>query len=245
MYKNLYIYLSIPKSKMEKAQKINQIYNILYKSFEPQGWWPIKNNYFSNDFSHPDSEEEILEICIGAILTQSTNWKNAEKSLQELNKYKLIDLKNLRKINTSKLAEIIKSSGYNNQKSMKIKEFVEFLNSKKEITRENLLNIWGVGPETADSILLYAYRQPYFVIDVYTKRIMQRLGFKENKYEELQLLFMNNLEKDFKIYNEFHALLVELGKKYCKNKPLCQNCPLNKICKFGSIGSITNFADSF
>jgi endonuclease-3 related protein len=212
--------------------KIKEIYSILLKEFKLQGWWPIKLNYFPGNYSKPETEEEILEICLGAILTQNTSWKNVEKSLINLHKNNLINLKNLQKIDVKKLAEIIRSSGYNNQKARKIKEFVKFLESKKEITRESLLKIWGIGPETADSILLYSYKKYYFVIDAYTKRIFNRIGFKETRYEELQNLFIENLEKDYKIYNEFHALLVKLGKDVCKTKPLCNKCPLNKICEF-------------
>ncbi|MBI2672417.1 endonuclease [Candidatus Woesearchaeota archaeon] len=217
---------------MEKINKILEIYNILLKEFRHQGWWPINQKYLPADYSKPETEEEILEICLGTILTQNTSWKNVEKALVNLQKNNLFNLKNLQKIDVKKLAEIIKSSGYNNQKARKIKEFINFLESKKEITRENLLKIWGIGPETADSILLYVYKKPYFVIDAYTKRIFNRLGFKEAKYEELQNLFIKNLEKNHRIYNEYHALLVKLGKDICKTKPLCDKCPLNKICKY-------------
>ena len=125
--------------------KIQEIYNLLLKEFGKQGWWPLNNKYFHGNYSYPLNEKEILEICIGAILTQSISWKNVEKALNELRKSNLIDLENLRKIDFKELADIIKSSGYNNQNSKKIKGFVEFLKSGKEISRENLLEIWGVG----------------------------------------------------------------------------------------------------
>ena len=216
--------------------KIQKVYNILLKEFKHQGWWPINLKYLPEDYSKPGTEEEILEICFGAILTQNTSWKNVEKALINLQKNNLFNLKKLQKIDVKKLAEIIKSSGYNNQKARKIKEFINFLESKKGITRENLLNVWGIGPETADSILLYSYKKPYFVIDAYTKRIFNRLGFKETRYEDLQNLFTKNLEKDYKIYNEYHALLVKLGKDVCKTKPLCHKCPLNKDCSYNNYG---------
>lgn len=217
--------------------EIKEIYTRLLEEFDHQGWWPINNKYFPKDYSHSNSEKKVLEICIGAILTQNTNWKNVEKALSELNKNNLINLENLKKIDVKKLAEIIKSSGYNNQKARKLKEFVKFLESKKEINRESLLEIWGIGPETADSILLYAYKKPVFVIDAYTKKIMNRIGFKESSYEELQNLFMKNLPKDNNLFNEFHALLVKLGKDLCKKEPICDKCPLNKNCKFSKISS--------
>jgi len=212
--------------------KILAIYHILLKEFKAQGWWPINQKYSSNNYSKPETEKEIIEICLGAILTQNTTWKNVEKSLIKLERNNLIDVNNLNKIETEKLSLIIKSSGYNNQKAKKLKEFTKFLVSKKEITRENLLNIWGIGPETADSILLYAYKKPFFVIDAYTKRIFSRLGFKENKYDELQKLFTKNIPEDYKFYNEYHALLVKLGKDICKKEPLCNICHLNKFCKY-------------
>jgi endonuclease-3 related protein len=211
--------------------KIQLIYLILLKEFKEQGWWPVENKYHAN-YIKPENKKEILEICLGAILTQNTTWKNAEKALEDLNKNNLIDLEKLNKIDTKGLAETIKSSGYNNQKARKIKEFAKFLISKKEINRENLLQIWGIGPETADSILLYAYKKSFFVIDAYTKKILNRIGFTENSYVELQKLFINNLKEDYKIFNEYHALLVKLGKDTCKKEPLCEKCPLNRICDY-------------
>ena len=147
------------------------------------------------------------------------------KNLKENN---LLSKESIKNIHISKLSAIIKSSGYYRQKAKKLKEFANFNNP---ITRENLLGIWGIGPETADSILLYAYNYPVFVIDAYTKRIFSRLGFKENSYDKLQKLFHDNLLEDNKIFNEYHALLVELAKKHCKTKPICENCPLLKECE--------------
>jgi len=106
-----------------------------------------------------------------------------------------------------------------------------FSNSIKNL-RSELLSINGIGPETADSIILYAAKKPIFVVDAYTKRIMNRIGFKENKYDELQNLFMNNLKKDEKLFNEYHALLVELGKNICKKKQLCNQCPISNMCDY-------------
>ncbi|MEK6835608.1 MAG: endonuclease [Nanoarchaeota archaeon] len=148
------------------------------------------------------------------MLTQNTSWKNVEKVIKILNERNLINKEKLTKIPTTKLASLIKSSGYYNQKARKIKEFIKFLNSNKQVTRENLLKIWGIGKETADSILLYAYNKPYFVIDNYTKKIFSKLNYckKDISYDELQELIINNLPKDVNLYKEFHALLVEYGK---------------------------------
>ena len=200
--------------------KINQIYNILFKEYGPMNWWPTKTS------------NKKFEVSIGAILTQNTNWKNVEKAINNLIENNLLSQESMIKIETKKLAKIIKSSGYHNQKAKKLKEFVKFLNSKKEVSRNNLLNIWGIGKETADSILLYAHNNPIFVIDAYTKRIFSRIGFDENDYNELQSLFTNNLKQDINLYKEYHALLVEHGKNICKTKPLCNRCCLNKICSY-------------
>jgi endonuclease-3 related protein len=182
------------------------LYNKLLKTYGKQNWWPCT------------TKNKQLEACLGAILTQNTSWNNVEKVISILNKKNLIDKRKLSKIPVKKLASLIKSSGYYNQKARKIKEFINFLNSGKEVTRENLLGVWGIGQETADSILLYAYDRPYFVIDNYTKRIFSSLGYcnKDIKYEDLQNLITNKIPKDINLYKEFHALLVKHGKKSSK-----------------------------
>jgi len=211
--------------------KIIQIYNILLKEYGSQGWWPINNKYKTKDKL---TEKEKFEICIGAILTQNTSWKNVEKALNNLRINNLLNKKSIENLDIRKLAELIKSSGYNNQKAKKLKEFINFINSKEQITRDNLLKIWGIGKETADSILLYAHKKPVFVIDSYTKRIFSRLGLCNEKieYDDLQDVFHNNLKSNHKLFNEYHALLVEHAKRYCKTKPECKNCPLNKECEY-------------
>jgi len=216
---------------MTYKNKIIAIYETLLKEYGSQGWWPISGKYATKIKL---SEEEKFEICLGAILTQNTSWKNVEKALENLRKNNLLNKDELKNIKTQKLAELIKSSGYNNQKARKIKEFIKFLDSKQEITKENLLKIWGVGNETADSILLYVYNKPYFVIDAYTKRVISRIGIcDENlKYEKLQELFHKNLDNDYKIFNEYHALIVEHAKRYCKKKPECKDCPVKNECLY-------------
>ena len=198
---------------MNKALKI---YKILYMEFGSMGWWPVSSN------------NPKFEIIVGAILTQNTNWKNVEKSIKTLKENNLLDKNAIKNLDITKLADSIRSSGYYKQKARKLKEFVNF---KGEITRDNLLGMWGIGPDTADSILLYAYNKPVFVIDAYTKRIFTRLGIRFNSYDEYQGYFHKNLPKDYKLFNDYHALLVELAKKHCKTKPLCDNCPLSKECQ--------------
>lgn len=213
--------------------QIQLVYNELYKSFGPQGWWPLTiGGYESKHHAgSPKTNKHRFEIIIGAILTQNTSWKNVEKALYNLSKNNLINIKKIKKVKQDKLAKLIRPSGYYNQKAERLKLVADFLSKNHSPKREQLLGIKGIGPETADSILLYAYNQPFFVIDAYTKRIFERLGCKANNYGEWQNLFMNNLPKDTQLFKEYHALLVELGKNHCKKKPLCKECPLKGMCK--------------
>ena len=223
------------------------MYDLLLAEFGPQGWWPVtKESEIIPDYRQSRSltEKQKLEICFGAILTQNTSWKNAEKALISLNKKDLINAGKIIKIKNEKLAEIIKSSGYHNQKAKKLKNFCKFLfenyrgkldlmfdNEINELRKE-LLSINGVGPETADSIILYSAKKPIFVIDAYAKRIMGRVGYKEKTYGGLSKLFMESLPNNERLFNEYHALIVELGKNICRKKPLCGKCPINNHCDY-------------
>lgn len=212
--------------------KIRLIYDLLLENYGFQGWWPINGKYNPNNYSYPRTAEQRFEICVGAILTQNTSWKQVEKALENLRRMNALNPQSITSFEVNKLKQAIKPAGYFNQKARKLKEFTTFfLQLKKEPTREELLSIWGVGPETADSILLYAYKKPLFVIDAYTKRVFNRIGFKEKTYDELQKLFMNNLKPDYKLFNEYHALIVEHAKKLCAKKPDCGKCFLNRMCK--------------
>ncbi len=212
---------------METSKRLLEIYNTLYNRFGPQDWWPADTPF---------------EVIIGAILTQSTNWKNVEKAIDNLKKYDLLDANALHKVDEKTLAETIRASGYYNMKAKKIKAFLDFLFSSYsgnleemfktpiDLLRKQLLNVYGIGEETADSIILYAGNLPMFVIDAYTKRIISRLDFLEEKcsYSQYQRLFMDNLPHDPNLFNEYHALLVALGKYYCKkSNPNCAECPLS------------------
>jgi len=210
---------------MSKSKRIREFYDALYKRYGPQGWWPANTE---------------LECVLGAILTQNTAWKNVEKALENLKKEGLISIERLALIPPSSLANLIRPSGYFNQKAIKIKSFVRFVvknyggDLKKmfeedtQKLRERLLGIKGIGPETADSIMLYAGKKPVFVVDTYTYRILSRHGLipEESSYWEIQELFMNSLPEDAHLFNEYHALLVRLGKEHCKKSPLCEGCPL-------------------
>ncbi|MEK6867578.1 MAG: endonuclease, partial [Nanoarchaeota archaeon] len=175
-------------------------------------------------------------------LTQNTNWKSVEKALNELRRNNCLSVKSILETKQETLAQYIKSSGYNNQKSERLKIIARFLLQhpldelqKMEIIplRNLLLSVKGIGPETADSIIVYAFMKQSFVIDTYTKRIMSRIGFcgKDVSYDDLQAVITNNVEKDVEIYSEYHALLVEHAKRYCRVKPLCGECILKDVCE--------------
>ncbi|MEM2121450.1 MAG: endonuclease [Candidatus Woesearchaeota archaeon] len=224
--------------------KLMLIYKKLLNKYKEQGWWPILNNDFceyKKDFKHREKTiEEKFEICIGAILTQNTSWKNVEKALVSLKKNKLLSPEKILEISEKELSKIIKPAGYYNIKAKKLKEISKFfLEHKKEfesnnLNREELLNVWGVGKETADYIMLYALNKPFFVVDSYTKRIFSRLGFfDENKsYDFVQEFFQKNLPKDYKLYNEYHALIVEHAKRHCRKNPFCESCILKEECNY-------------
>ncbi|MBR9691916.1 endonuclease [Candidatus Woesearchaeota archaeon] len=201
--------------------KIRKIYDILYKKYGPQKWWPIR------------TKNKQFEVIIGAILTQNTSWKNVEKALLNLEKENLISINKISSTRVDKLAGLIKPSGYYNQKAERLKLSANFFSKNKKPTRKQLLAVKGIGPETADSILLYAFNKPIFVIDAYTKRIFSRIGLCKDRceYNELQNIFHKALPKNTKLFNEYHALLVELAKQNCTKKPDCKSCPISKFCK--------------
>ena len=202
---------------------------MLYAGFGPRHWWP---------------GDTKIEIIIGAILTQNTAWANVEKAIKNIKRAKVLSVSRLSGISEKKLARLIRPSGYYNIKANRIKNFLGFLSARYSGSihkmfgsrlyklREELLAVKGIGRETADSILLYAGNKPVFVVDAYTKRVFSRHGFikEDADYEEAQSLFMDNLWKDKGLFNEFHALIVELGKSVCKSKkPLCSLCPIRRI----------------
>ena len=210
------------------AEDLTGIYDRLFDCYGPQHWWP---------------GDSPFEVIIGAILTQSTAWTNVEKAIANLKAEDLLDPVSLDEIATDKLAILIRPSGYYNAKAVKLKAFVERLNQaygsdlnrlfELDTTdlRKELLSIHGIGPETADSILLYAAHRPIFVIDAYTKRIIERLGLAptHNSYEAFQQLFMDRLPHDEGIFNEYHALFVCHGKEVCRKTPRCEGCCLASL----------------
>jgi endonuclease-3 related protein len=219
---------------------LKKIFDKLLKEYGPQGWWPVNGKYNKNNFDIPRNKKEEFEIMLGAILTQNTAWKNVEKALRNLREKELIYAEKIKKMPQKKLAELIRPSGYYHQKAERLKIVSDFFLENKNISkkpvdemRSMLLDVKGIGPETADSIILYAFRKPSFVIDLYTKRIFSRLGIcrKDCKYDELQDMFHSNLQSDAKLFNEYHALIVEHAKRFCAKKPNCRYCPLKRNCK--------------
>jgi endonuclease-3 related protein len=178
---------------------------------------------------------------MGAILTQNTSWTNVEKAIKNLKRKHLMNARSIFDIKSSKLEGLIRPSGYYRQKSRKLKAFVshlyykyngslrKMLNKRIDELRDELLSLHGIGEETADSIVLYAAKKPSFVVDAYARRIGHRLGwFKFNEYGKIKRYFEENLPKSVRVYNEFHALLVELGKRSCRKEPDCPDCLLKK-----------------
>lgn len=212
--------------------QVQEIYQKLFTLHGPQGWWPIEGKYHKDNFEFPKNELERFEICLGTILTQNTTWNNAELCLNNLKKAKLLDPQKLLSADETFFMNAIRPSGYFNQKSKKIRLFAEFYLKlgEKIPERQELLNLWGIGPETADSMLLYAFKIPHFVVDAYTKRIFFHLKLinPEWSYERIKAFFENNLNADFKIYQEYHALIVEHAKKYYSKKPYGLHCPLER-----------------
>ena len=214
---------------MKKQDILLKIYQSLYNYFGPLNWWP---------------GDTPFEIMVGAILTQNTSWSNVEKAINNLKKENLLEPRKLYRTNQEKLAQLIKPSGYYNIKARRLKNFVnifvnDFEGSAEKMfsgdgreLRKKLLKVNGIGPETADSILLYAGRKPYFVVDAYTKRIFSRhkLISKDASYHQIQEFFSQNLDRDVKLFNEFHAQIVMLGKTICTSKnPNCAKCPIGYL----------------
>jgi endonuclease-3 related protein len=227
------------------------LYRLLKKNYGPQGWWPL----FSVEtglscygvIKNKPCYDEMFEIITGAILTQGVAWTNVEKAIHNLKRAGMLNPGKIKDTPVSIIADKIKPSGYFNQKAIKLKNFIEWFERKdfsfEEILkgktlqiRKDLLSIKGIGPETADSILLYAFNRKIFVVDAYTKRIFSRLGQinSESSYDDVQRFFHSTMQGSVKAYNEYHALIVAHGKDFCKSEPLCARCCINDFCLYYS-----------
>lgn len=213
---------------MKKETIFLNFYQAMISRLGPSNWWP---------------GETPFEVAVGAILTQNTNWKNVEKAILNLKHHDLLVADKMIFLSEDELAELIRPAGYFRIKAKRLKNFLFFLNNecglnfnvlKKhsiDVLREKLLEVKGIGPETADSIILYALNKPSFVVDAYTRRIFNRHGLvhEDIDYNELRDMFMSCLPQDTDLFNEYHALLVRVGKNWCKkNKSLCDQCPLGQ-----------------
>lgn len=211
--------------KTSTGQRLMDMFDRMLDRFGPQHWWP---------------GETALEMMVGAVLTQNTSWKNVEKAIDNLKEKGLLSVEGLHNISLPLLAEEIRPAGYFNIKAGRLNNLINFIKEnysgnisllmaeETDRLREGLLSVKGVGPETADSIVLYAANRPVFVIDAYTYRILNRHEIIDGEmtYYELQALFTDNLAEDPGLFNEFHALIVRTGKEFCRGKPLCDSCPL-------------------
>ncbi len=214
------------------SQTLHYVYRRLMDTYGPQHWWPAEGPF---------------EVVVGAILTQSAAWVNVEKAIANLKAAGALSPYGLHRLSLDEVARLIHPCGYYNAKALKLKSFINWLDenydndldrlfahNEIEQLRQRLLSVHGIGEETADSIILYAANKPIFVIDAYTRRIMSRIGLRPDKesYSAYQRLFMGNLPADVRMFNEYHALLVCLGKNVCRRKPLCRQCCLNDICLY-------------
>ena len=217
---------------MTMPNRFTEIYDRLLSHYGPQDWWPADSPF---------------EVMVGAVLTQASAWSNVEKALSNLKRADALSSDAIREMPLPDLARLLYPSGYYNAKARKLKALCEFLHDRYEDDidrmartptaelRIELLNVYGIGDETADDILLYAVERPIFVIDTYTRRLMHRLGIVPEKvsYSQLQTLFMNNLASNTKHFNEYHALIVRHCVAACKKRPLCVGCPVLDICETG------------
>jgi endonuclease III related protein len=207
-------------------KQLLDLYRVLYRVYGPQHWWP---------------GDTAFEMIVGALLTQNTAWINVEKAIANLKHERLLSVSRLFCVTEKKLASLIRPSGYFSIKTKRLKHLLEFIRCRyagslkkmfaddPHVLRRELLGVNGIGPETADCILLYAGEKPFFVIDAYTKRVFSRHGLisEKEEYHAVQRLFTANLPRNVRLFNEYHALIVRVGKEYCKKgEPRCNACPL-------------------
>jgi len=203
------------------------VYRALFKRWGPQHWWP---------------GETPLEVAVGAVLTQNTNWRNVEKAIANLKKSGALNVRSLSQMPAKTLAGRIRPAGYFNMKARRLKAFIETVRKTSGFTMKKmeqietgtlrgiLLNTNGIGPETADSILLYAFGRPVFVVDAYTRRMLERHRWTDEgaAYDDIASLFTESCPRDSSLYGEYHALIVKLGKEHCRKRALCEGCPLEQ-----------------
>lgn len=215
--------------KAPATPSLRGIYGLLRARFGPAGWWPAKTPF---------------EVCLGAILTQNTAWTNVEKALHAIRTRRLLSHRALHPLRVTAIARLIRPSGTFQVKARRVRAFLDFLeseyggvaermaSSRAVALRAALLRVHGIGPETADCIVLYAAGLPSFVVDAYTRRVFGRLGLLRGgeSYDEVQRLFHDHLPADAALFNDYHAQIVVLAKQICRKVPLCASCPLDAVC---------------
>ena len=230
-------------------RRIVSLYTQLSSAYGTQGWWPLSSKagergydargYHRGVYGQPRTPEGRFEIVMGAILTQNSAWTNAETALHQLREAGIRLPAGVLSCPQGRLARLIRASGYYNQKARKLKEVAALFPTHRSFTpklapgRDELLSQWGIGPETADSILLYAFHMPAFVVDAYTRRLLSRMGIIAGPigYEEIQGIFLDALPHRHPLFNEYHALIVEHAKRHCRVTPLCRGCPV-RPCRY-------------
>lgn len=239
------------KEDPEKPSNIyHRAYLTLLEEYGGQGWWPLSRGRVHPQYHRGEARtpRDRWEVVVGAILTQNTSWTNVERALANLNRKKLTSPTKISRLEESELAELIRPSGYYRQKANRLRTLAQFIvenplqaladQSDREL-RQTLLGQKGIGPETADDILLYAFSRPFFVIDAYTVRIARRWGCGDDsmKYGDWQREFSRHLPEDVDLYQEYHALLVEHAKMACTRRyPQCESCCLRDLCSFPEEG---------
>lgn len=236
-----------------QRRALTTAHRLLEEAYGFQGWWPLSGRagragYDAEGYrtepsgASPLGDDERLEIALGAVLTQNTAWENARRAIASLRDRGLASVGTLRSTEPSTLAGAIRASGYFNQKAKKVQLLAEFFAHRATTgrgqapSREELLSIWGIGPETADSILLYAYAEPQFIADAYARRVLGRVGIVDERvsYEGLQEICHAALPRSAPLYGEYHALLVRHARSHCLKTPRCGGCPLRGICDYGN-----------
>jgi endonuclease III related protein len=238
--------------KASLKRRLQGLYDQLFAAYGQRGWWPVPGStgrrgfdsrgYHPGDFAHPRTPAGRFEVIMGAVLTQNTAWTNADAALTALRHAGIRLPSHILSLPHRRLAALVRSSGYFNQKASKLRTVAALFARPRGLTpggapsREALLSEWGIGPETADSILLYAFHTPVFVVDAYTRRILTRIGLIDGPeaYDDIQALFHDALAPDPALYNEYHALIVQHAKTYCMTRPECRACPV-RPCRHRSV----------
>lgn len=239
------------------GKRLRRAYDRMLERYGPQGWWPTTPRgattprYFPGQAERQLSATQQWEIVVGAILTQNTSWSNATLALENLSARGCLSLECVRSLPHAELAQLIHPARYYNQKARHLQELAAYiaqhyggdvaamLRRPFDELRCELLGRRGIGPETADSILLYAAGCPAFVIDAFTRRICVRLGWVEEgvSYAQLQSLFVSSLQRDVGLFNEYHALIVRHASEHCRPKPVCSNCCLRRLCDHARVAA--------